>query len=187
MTKTVNMSVKVCLLGDGAVGKTCLISQFVDDVFNDKYVPTIGTKTTRKSIIIEKPEMDTIFRIDMIIWDIMGQISFRKLLHAAYLRGAKGVLLVCDLTRRETLDHMDEWINSLYSEWKPVPSVFIGNKNDLKGKHEFGKEELESYASTYDSPCLISSAKTYENVEKSFIKLGERIIDESLIDNRYSH
>ena len=172
------MTVKVCLLGDGAVGKTCLINRFVDNTFSDKYLPTIGTKTSRKSVIVEKPDLDKIFHIDMIIWDIMGQICFRKLLHPAYLRGASGALLVCDITQRETLDHMDEWISSLYSEWKPVPSVLIANKSDLTGRHEFGIEELESSASAFDSPCMISSAKTHENVEKSFRKLGEKIIND---------
>ena len=91
--------------------------------------------------------------------------------------------MVCDITRRETLDRLDEWLNSLYSEWKPVPSVIIANKNDLTGQREFGLEELESYASAYDSPCMISSAKTYENVEKSFRKLGEKIIDDLYIND----
>jgi small GTP-binding protein len=187
MTKTVNMTFKVCLLGDGAVGKTCLIRRFVDNTFSDKYLPTIGTKTSRKSIIVEKPELDKIFSIDLIIWDIMGQISFRKLLHTAYFRGAKGALMVCDITRRETLDRLDEWLNSLYSEWKPVPSVIIANKNDLRSHREFGIEEIEGYASAYDSPCLISSAKSCENVEKAFHVLAEKIVDESCIDNRSRH
>ena len=169
---------KICLLGDGAVGKTSLIRRFVEDAFRDDYLLTIGTKTSKKRVIIKKPELQKDLNITLIIWDIMGQISFRKLLHPTYLKGARGAILVCDLTRKETLEHIDDWIDSLYVEGKVVPSVFVGNKCDLVDNHAFGKAELESVASAYDSPFYITSAKTGEFVEEAFRNLSMRIISE---------
>jgi small GTP-binding protein len=172
------MKLKICLLGDGAVGKTSLIRRFVEDVFRDEYLLTIGTKTSKKRLIIKKPEFQRDINVTLIIWDIMGQISFRKLLHPTYLKGARGAILVCDLTRKETLEHLDDWIDSLYVEGKIVPSVFVGNKADLEDEHAFGKAELESVASAYDSPFYITSAKTGNFVEEAFRALTERIIAE---------
>ncbi len=176
MNQPVNLKLKLCLLGDGAVGKTSLVQRFVKNMFNEDYLLTIGTRTSKKKIIIQKPNLKKDFYLNMIIWDIMGQVSFRKLLHPTYLKGAKGALLVCDLTRRETLEHLDDWIDSLYIEGKDMPSVFVANKSDLTEKHAFGVQELENLAASYDSPFFTTSAKTGGNVEEAFRVLGEKII-----------
>ncbi len=177
MVETINLKMKVCLLGDGAVGKTSLIRRFVDNMFNEDYLLTIGTRTSKKKVIIKKPEIQKEFNITFIIWDIMGQISFRKLLHPTYLKGAKGALLVCDLTRKETLEHLDDWIDSLYVEGRVMPSIFLANKSDRGAELTFGVDEIESVATAYDSPYYITSAKTGVNVEDAFKTLGERMID----------
>ena len=176
INQPVNLKLKLCLLGDGAVGKTSLVQRFVKNMFNEDYLLTIGTRTSKKKIIIQKPNLKKDFYLNMIIWDIMGQVSFRKLLHPTYLKGAKGALLVCDLTRRETLEHLDDWIDSLYIEGKDMPSVFVANKSDLTEKHAFGVQELENLAASYDSPFFTTSAKTGGNVEEAFRVLGEKII-----------
>lgn len=183
MVETINMKMKVCLLGDGAVGKTSLIRRFVDNMFNEDYLLTIGTRTSKKKVIINKPEMKKEFHITFIIWDIMGQISFRKLLHPTYLKGAKGALLVCDLTRKETLEHLDDWIDSLYVEGRVMPSIFVANKSDRGSELTFGVNEIENVASAYDSPYYLTSAKTGMNVEETFRTLGEMIIDKWTPDN----
>jgi small GTP-binding protein len=178
--------IKVCLLGDGAVGKTSLIRRFVEDEFNDDYLLTIGTKTSKKRLIIKKTDPQREFHLTLMIWDIMGQISFRKLLHPTYLKGAKGAMLVCDLTRKDTLEHLDDWIDSLYIEGRVMPSVFVANKSDLENQHVFGKAELEGVASAYDSPFFMTSAKTGENVEEAFRVLGEKLIDEMILSDPFS-
>ncbi len=183
MQKSVDMTLKVCLLGDGAVGKTCLTRRFVKNIFKESYLPTIGTRTSRKRITIKKPDLQKDFNIDLIIWDILGQISFRKLLYASYLKGAKGAILVCDLTRGETLEHLDDWVDSLSSEWRMVPSVFVANKSDLDDQFEFNTKEIERIASIYDSKFYITSAKTGENVENAFKSLGEKIIEDLAFEN----
>jgi small GTP-binding protein len=183
MNQPVNVKLKVCLLGDGAVGKTSLIRRFVEDIFNDDYLLTIGTKTSKKRLIIKKPELDLNIHLTLIIWDIMGQVSFRKLLHPTYLKGAKGAILVGDLTRRETLEHFNDWVESLQIEGRKVPSVFVANKSDLKDKHTYGRAELESVASVHGSPFFMTSAKTGENVEEAFQALAQMLIDKMVMNN----
>jgi small GTP-binding protein len=177
MEQDVNMKLKICLLGDGAVGKTCLIRRFVENVFSDNYYLTLGTQTSKKRIIIKKPDIQKIFNITLVIWDIMGQMSFRNLLHPDYLKGAKGTVVVCDLTRRETLEHLKGWVDSLNVEGHVMPTIFIANKCDLTDKLEFGVQEIERVASSYNSRYFTTSAKTGENVEKAFQALGEEIIE----------
>jgi GTPase SAR1 family protein len=75
------VKVKVCLVGSGGVGKTSLIRRYVNDMFDDKYIATIGTKVTKKEIPI-KDQNDSEIKMDMMIWDIMGQKGFKQLLQA---------------------------------------------------------------------------------------------------------
>src|SRR6058998_3662393 len=81
------MKVKVCLVGEGAVGKTCLIRRFIQDQFDDRYISTLGAKVSKKEIKVDGPNggMD----VDMTIWDIMGEKGFRELLKEAYFHGAQ--------------------------------------------------------------------------------------------------
>jgi small GTP-binding protein len=176
MLQDVNMKIKVCLLGDGAVGKSCLIRRFVEDMFSEDYFLTLGTKTSLKKITIQKPEMEKNFNLTFVIWDIMGQISFQNLLHPDYLKGAKGAIVMCDLTRRETLEHLEDWTDNLYNEGQMMPTIFVANKSDLSDQYRFLEEDIRDVASSYNSLYFKTSAKTGENVEKAFNALGEEII-----------
>src|SRR6058998_257115 len=100
------MKIKVCLVGEAAVGKTSLIRRFVLDDFDDKYIQTLGTKVSKKELSLPGPAGDGKLKVDMTIWDIMGQKGFRELLKEAYFYGAKGIFAVCDVTRRVTLDDL---------------------------------------------------------------------------------
>src|SRR5437867_13114254 len=93
------MKVKICLVGEGAVGKTCLIRRFIQDQFDDRYISTLGAKVSKKEIKIDGPTGGA--DIDMTIWDIIGEKGFRELLKEAYFHGDRGGLAVCDATRRQ--------------------------------------------------------------------------------------
>ncbi len=179
-----NMKAKICLLGNGSVGKTSIIGRYVKNTFSENYLPTIGIRTSKKNVIVNSPESQQDINLDFIIWDIMGQVSFRKILHSAYLTGAKGAVMVCDLTRRETLEDLDYWIYSLLEEWQLVPMIFVANKNDLNDSAEIKARELESLASTYDSPFFTTSAKSGDNIEDIFQTLGKEIIKDSEETNK---
>src|SRR5712691_8911159 len=86
------MKVKVCLIGEAAVGKTSLIRRFVLDNFDDKYIQTLGTKVSKKELVSPSPDASGELKIDMTIWDIMGQKGFRELLKEAYFYGAREIL-----------------------------------------------------------------------------------------------
>src|SRR5207249_7133728 len=126
------MKVKVCLVGEAAVGKTSLIRRFVLENFDDKYIQTLGTKVSKKELTSTSPDGSGELKIDMTIWDIMGQKGFRELLKEAYFYGARGILAVCDVTRRKTLEDLDDWIEGVYSVTGKIPIEFLGNKIDLK-------------------------------------------------------
>ncbi len=172
------MKVKVCLVGEAAVGKTSLIRRFVLENFDDKYIQTLGTKVSKKELSAPNVDPSGELKIDMTIWDIMGQKGFRELLKEAYFYGAKGILAVCDATRKKTLEDLDDWIEGVYSVTGKIPIEFLANKVDLKDQVQVTEDDLVQAAKAYDSLFHFTSAKTGENVELAFQSLAERIAKE---------
>ncbi len=165
---------KVVLLGDHAVGKTSCIKRFVTDTFDDKYIATLGTKISRKTMQITHQASATM--LELMIWDVIGQRDFEMILSSAF-RGAQGALLVCDLTRKQTLESLREyWMAKMYSEGLEVPMMVIGNKADLVDKREYGLDEINELALELGSEGFLTSAKTGENIEKVFEMLGGRLL-----------
>ena len=173
------MKIKICLVGEAAVGKTSLIRRFVLEDFDDKYIQTLGTKVSKKELTVPNVDGETV-KVDMTIWDIMGQKGFRELLKEAYFYGAKGVIAVADVTRKTTLDDLDDWIEGVYSVTGKIPIQFMANKWDLKDQAEVGEEEMGQATKAYESPFFFTSAKTGENVESAFQNLAERIAKDRL-------
>jgi small GTP-binding protein len=172
------MKMKICMVGEGAVGKTSLIRRFVLDEFDDKYLQTLGTKVSKKEMVVDYPEKGVEIQIDMTVWDIMGQKGFRELLKEAYFYGAKGVIAVCDVTRKDTLAELDDWIEGVYSVTGKVPIEFLANKVDLIENKAIADNDLEQASRAYDSRFYFTSAKTGENVEEAFKQLAEKIARE---------
>lgn len=171
------LKLKLCLVGESAVGKTCLIRRFVYDQFDDKYIGTLGTKITKKEIRIQNPNNNGMLDINLMIWDIMGQQGFRQLLQEAYFFGAQGIIGVCDVTRRNTLSELQSWMEAVQSVTDEIPTVFLGNKSDLEDYQEVNLNDIKSFASRYkNTEAYLSSAKTGFNVELTFKILGERIL-----------
>lgn len=165
---------KICLLGDGAVGKTSLIRKFVFDRFDDKYIMTFGTKVSKKEVNLTRNGQE--YNMVFLIWDILGQRVHNNL-HSAYYQGATGAFIVCDTTRKETLDHMDEWIQVFRKVNRDAPVVLLGNKSDLVNEMQFGETELRQLASKYGFKYHLTSAKTGNHVEESFLELGSQVIE----------
>ena len=167
---------KICLIGDVGVGKTSLIRRYVLDVFDDKYIATIGTKVTKKDIDIKNPTTGVQEKVTLLIWDIMGQPSFREVLREAYFYGVQGSIAVCDVTSKESLGELRYWIKAMTATTGKVPIVFLGNKCDLREETRIPFQDLEVFAKKNDSPALLSSAKTGYNVEQSFQTLVEMML-----------
>ncbi len=83
---------------------------------------------------------------------------------------------MCDLTKKETLENLDSWIDSLYTEWRWVPAIIVANKSDLAEEAEFNDEDIRKIARYFDFPFYKSSAKTGENVKDIFHTLAEEVI-----------
>ncbi|UCE73031.1 MAG: GTP-binding protein [Methanomassiliicoccales archaeon] len=171
MSEVKEMIKKICVIGEAAVGKTSLIRRFVLDKFDDRYFSTIGTKTSAKELQVELGDEVTYLKLQ--IWDILGLRSFSKIQKNAY-KGAHGAFIVMDITRKGTLRTLDSWLLALYKVAGEIPVVIIGNKIDLNP--EFQKSELVNIVTDYGFPCYLTSAKTGENVSKSFNKLGRMIV-----------
>ncbi len=166
---------KICMLGDGAVGKTSLIRRFVFDEFKDDYIMTIGTKVTKKPLkFIADDGTDIV--LTLMIHDILGQAKFESL-HKSYYAGSKGGLIVVDLTRKETLDRVEWWYDGFTDIAGKVPMTIVGNKNDLEDEHQMTLQEVQEVAETFGARFYLASAKSGENVERIFNNIGRRVCE----------
>jgi len=168
----VKMAKKVVLLGDPAVGKTSLIKKYVQDVFDDRYLNTIGAKVMKKNLGVHKPATGEIVDLKLILWDIAGQESFATV-KKAYYKGASGALVACDSTRRETMEHVHHWIENLFDVSGVIPFIIIVNKSDLEKEAAFTLDEVRKEFQPYEAPVFATSAKTGFNVELVFHELGK--------------
>ncbi len=180
MTKQKQLKSKICLVGDKAVGKTSLIGRYTVNMFDEEYLTTIGTHVTKKEVRILLPEHDLLVDIDMTIWDIMGEKGFRELLKEAYFYGANGILAVADLTRRRTLDNLDDWIDGVEGVVGSVPILIAVNKSDLASSARFRELDVAAFAKAYHSDFFMTSAKTGERVEDTFRRLGALVAEQQL-------
>jgi len=165
---------KICLLGDPAVGKTSLIRRYVFDMFDDKYITTIGTKVTKKTVIVPPVGQGADLKITLLIWDILGQREYQRL-HPVYYQGAEGALIVCDCTRKETIGNLATWVSSFKNVVGNVPVVFLMNKSDLVDPEKFDRNEIENLCRQHRAPYLPTSAKTGLNVERAFLTVSEAL------------
>jgi small GTP-binding protein len=181
MAEKISYKFKICLVGEHAVGKTCLIRKYVFNEYSDGYITTIGTKVTKKKISVQHPDTKEMVDVDLVIWDIMGQKGFRKLLQEAYFYGAQGIVAVCDNTRESTLSDLEEWIDGVHQITMEIPTMFLGNKCDLIDLQEIGLNELKSFSSGYESPgAYLTSAKTGLNVDLAFDILSNKLLKDKL-------
>ncbi len=161
-------SVKVCILGDFAVGKTSLVRRFVDEAFSERYLTTVGVKIDTKTVHPEGAEP-----IKLVLWDVAGADELSAL-QTSYVRGSAGFILVCDLTRRETLTTATKLKSEVAAQFGPVPWCLFANKNDLTEEREIDDMALSEL--TEDGWIVhTTSAKTGFNVESAVLALASRL------------
>ncbi len=179
------LKAKICLVGENAVGKTSLVRRYVLDQFDDRYLTTLGAKVMKKEVRVENPKHGRAVLVDLAIWDIMGQPSFRDLLREAYFGGAQGILAVADLTRKETLDNLPSWIEAVVQTVGPVPVVVAANKADLAEQAKYEVDEVESVLRISPSDRFLTSAKTGALVNATFGRLASLVADAQLNRSHY--
>ncbi len=172
-----SLSKKVCLLGDFAVGKTSLVRRFIYDLFDDRYISTIGVKVSRKTIHVAR-EQDVV-ELTIMLWDLAGSEEFNHM-RATYLRGASGVLLVGDLTRPATFASLPGYIVDIDQPGSRLPLLLAANKVDLLSNNGDRSvlSSVEALAADLQAPLYLTSALTGDEVEQAFRHLGRMMVED---------
>ncbi len=171
MSSSYDYLFKVVILGEGAVGKTAIVTRFSHGFFRTDYKTTIGSQFAVKNVYIPSSHGDNL-EVKLQIWDVAGQSRF-QILRPMYYRGASGGVLVFDVTRRRTFIVLDEWLKELENAInKKIPLVLVGNKIDLPDRVVNPKEGHE-FAEAHGMPYIESSAKTGESIVDIFEELAK--------------
>lgn len=161
---------KFIIIGDAGSGKSCLMHQFIEKRAKEKSCHTIGVEFGSKIIQVGGRG------IKLQIWDTAGQEAFRSITRA-YYRGATGALLVYDISRRASFEHLAQWLLDARQNAQPnMVIILIGNKSDLQ-KREVMYEEGAWFARQNGLFFLETSAKTGQNVESAFLDTARQIYE----------
>ena len=171
---------QLLIIGDSTVGKTSILSRFVNGTFNANYLATVGLDNFTKDETIDDKN------VHIKIWDTAGQERF-KALTKGFFRNAEGIMIVYDVTNQETFDSLKNWIQSIKDNMgndfmERVPIVIIGNKID-SDEREVKTEDAESFCKQQNYPYFETSAKTGENIDSTVRFLVKKVI-ESNSDNK---
>ena len=150
------------VIGDTGVGKSCLLLQFVDRRFSSVHDLTIGVDFGSRIVDINNE------KIKLQIWDTAGQESFRSIARS-YYRDAAGCLLVFDVTRKESFNHLEKWLQETRQFANPnIAITIVGNKADLSAKRAVKYEEAKNFATEMGLTYVEASAKSADGVDEAF-------------------
>lgn len=200
---------KIIVLGDAAVGKSSLMNNYMGNPFSENESPTIGVEFGSKIVdgsqVLSSDLKQQFFEAELqqkkksnnnstmhqqdiplktMIWNTSGQERFHSIV-TSYYRKTNGVLLVCDVTRKETLTHLDYWIQD-YNKNSAIPlsevgAVIVANKSDLKDRIEIQPEELQKFAEQHEIPYFVVSSKVdREKVTLIFNNLMNQMFENHL-------
>lgn len=169
MTTEYDYLFKLLLIGDSGVGKSCLLLRFADDTYTDSYISTIGVDFKIRTV-----DLDT-KTIKLQIWDTAGQERFRTIT-SSYYRGAHGIIIVYDITDKESFDNVRQWLFEIdrYAS-ENVCKLLVGNKSDLVNKRAVEYDASKAFADELTIPFLETSAKNATNVEQAFLTMAAQI------------
>ena len=163
---------KFVVVGDAEVGKTCLLGRFVEDRDWSERGTTIGVDFGSKLQTIGN------LRVKLHVWDTAGQESFRSITRS-YYRGAAAALLVYDITRRESFDHLRDWLAEVRHSTNPSPVVaIVGNKTDLQACRRVTTAEGSALATAADALfCETSARLDRASVQAAFTRAAEAVLE----------
>lgn len=164
-----DLLIKLLLIGDSGVGKSCLLLRFSDGSFTPSFITTIGIDFKIRTITLDGK------KIKLQIWDTAGQERFRTIT-TAYYRGAMGILLVYDVTDQNSFNNIRNWVRNIEQHASDsVNKILVGNKCDLSDKKVIDFEAGNQLAEEYGIKFLECSAKSEINVDEAFISLAKDI------------
>jgi small GTP-binding protein len=159
---------KICMLGAFAVGKTSLVRRYVDSIFSDRYLTTVGVKIDKRMVTVGGSE------VSLILWDIAGEDDISQV-RTSYVRGAAGYLLVVDGTRPGTVEVAQSIQQRVEAEVGKLPFVVLLNKRDLQSLWSVSAEHVAALERA-GWIVQLTSARSGEGVEDAFQALAERVI-----------
>jgi Ras-related protein Rab-8A len=164
-------NIKLLTIGDSAVGKTCLISQFARDSFNPNFITTIGIDYKIKEVEIDGS------KYKLLIWDTAGQERFRTIT-TSYFRGCQGILLVYDITQHKTFDNVRNWMDQIntVNDGENVCKILLGNKCDMTDEREVTTEDAKKLAAEFKISFMETSAKDNINVKDAFLTITKDVV-----------
>lgn len=168
---------KINLVGDSSVGKTSILSRFVNDKFEQKYRCTIGVEYKCKNITID----DNTIKLQ--VFDTCGTEKYRSITRS-YYRSAHGIFLVFDLTNPVSFTKLEDWLTDIFnSASKSVKVFLVGNKKDLDSRRNVSKRVIENLLSKHSIKNYIeTSALTGEGVIEAFKKMSEILMDKEKLN-----
>lgn len=162
---------KILTAGEGGVGKTTLLQRYVEGKFSEETKMTIGVE-----FFLKETEIDD-KHCTLQLWDFGGQERFRFLLES-YVLGAKGALLMFDLTRYQTLENLEQWVKIVRKGDPKLPILFLGTKLDLTDEIMVQDDYAEEFIAQFDLIGYLKiSSKTGENVFNAFNSLTRKILE----------
>ncbi|KAF5458193.1 hypothetical protein F2P56_022247 [Juglans regia] len=162
---------KMVLIGDSAVGKSQILARFARNEFSLESKATIGVEFQTRTLVIQHKS------VKAQIWDTAGQERYRAVT-SAYYRGAVGAMLVYDITKRQTFDHIPRWLEELRSHAdKNIVIILIGNKSDLEHQRAVPTEDAKEFAQNEGLFFLETSALEATNVESAFLTVLTEIFN----------
>lgn len=171
-----DMQIKLLMIGDSGVGKTCLLLRYANDSFSPTFITTIGIDFKIKNVDIDGK------RVKLQIWDTAGQERFRTIT-TSYFRGAQGIVLVYDVTDRRSFESIRNWISQIQQHADVhVNKILVGNKCDMVDEKVVSTEEGTKLAKEFGMDFWEASAKNDTNVEQCFLTIARSVKDRLVAD-----
>ena len=163
---------KVVVAGDGGVGKTTLLRRYVDGMFDESTIMTVGV-----DFFLKQLDFNSSITCSLQLWDLGGQEQFRHLM-SNYIMGARGALLLIDLTRMPEVNNVLEWVNIVRMHDIDLPIILVGTKLDLEEAIAIDDDTALNIKETFNMiDYMKTSSKTGHNVERVFERMAERLMN----------